>query len=88
MAATHFKKKMAREVKEMVEDRYLAREFLQNVANIKHDRRKRNIQALTANSTNPDKPEKDYLLANMEELYDEMAEEKFKKKLHDNQVKQ
>ena len=56
---------MEREVNEIVSDRYEAKKFLENIDNIKNNRKKRNIQAMIANSTNPNKNEVDFVLENM-----------------------
>ena len=56
---------MEREVNEIVSDRYEAKKFLENIDNIKNNRKKRNIQAMIANSTNPDKNEVDFVLENI-----------------------
>ena len=46
MAATQFKKKMAKEVKEIVEDSQAAEAFLKSVAQKKADRKRRNIKSM------------------------------------------
>ena len=56
---------MEREVNEIVSDRHEAKKFLENIDNIKNNRKKRNIQAMIANSTNPNKNEVDFVLENM-----------------------
>ena len=66
VAATQFKKKMAREVRDIVEDTYAADEFLKGIAQKKLARKRRNIAAMIANSTNPDKPLTDFVRVNKE----------------------
>ena len=56
---------MEREVNEIVSDRHEAKKFLDNIDTIKNNRKKRNIQAMIANSTNPDKNEVDFVLENI-----------------------
>ena len=56
---------MEREVNEIVSDRHEAKKFLENIDTIKYNRKKRNIQAMIANSTNPNKNEVDFVLENM-----------------------
>ena len=56
---------MEREVNEIVSDRFEAKKFLENIDTIKNNRKKRNIQAMIANSTNPNKNEVDFVLENM-----------------------
>ena len=56
---------MEREVNEIVSDRHEAKKFLDNIDTIKYNRKKRNIQAMIANSTNPNKNEVDFVLENM-----------------------
>ena len=46
VAATQFKKKMAKEVKEIVEDSQAAEAFLKSVAQKKADRKRRNIKSM------------------------------------------
>ena len=50
---------------EIVSDRFEAKKFLENIDTIKNNRKKRNIQAMIANSTNPNKNEVDFVLENM-----------------------
>ena len=64
-----FKKKMAREVRNMVEDKVAGQEFLANVSMIKQERKIRNIKAMIANSTNPDKEEVDFIKSNIDESF-------------------
>lgn len=69
VAATQFKKKMAREIKGMVDDKFAASNFLENVQNIKYDRKRRNLHEMITNSTNPDKEEVDYIRSNIDDFY-------------------
>ena len=68
VAATQFKKKMAREVRDIVEDNFAADAFLKNIAQKKLARKRRNIAAMIAKSTTPDKPLTDFVRANMEDF--------------------
>ena len=69
VAATQFKKKMAREIRGMVDDKFAAKDFLDNVHNIKYDRKRRNLHEMITNSTNPDKEEVDYIRHNIDDFY-------------------
>ena len=75
LAAAHFKKKMAKEITDMVYDHERAKEFLGNVRSIKGERKKRNLHALVANSTNPDKEETDFIRVNIDEFHTKEKEE-------------
>ena len=79
VAATQFKKKMAREVKSIVEDYEAAEVFLKNVAQKKLQRKRRNIQAMINNSTNPDKQEVDFIKANIDDFSDNKDKKELKK---------
>ena len=60
---------MAREIKGMVDDKFAASNFLENVQNIKYDRKRRNLHEMITNSTNPDKEEVDYIRSNIDDFY-------------------
>ena len=63
--ATQFKKKLAKEVKDIVDDSNMAELFLRNVAAKKLERKRRNIRAMIMNSTNPEKQEVDFVKSNV-----------------------
>lgn len=62
-----FKKKMAREVRNLVDDKSAARDFLANVSAVKLERKKRNIRAMISASCNPDKEQVDFVKSNIGE---------------------
>ena len=74
MAATQFKKKMAREVKELVDDNGAAKDFLKNVREIKQAKKRRNLATMISKSSNPDKEHIDYVKSNIEDFYQETIE--------------
>lgn len=78
VAATHFKKKMAVEVKNIIEDRSAAEVFLKSIAQKKIDRKKRNMRAMILNSTNPEKQEVDFIKVNSVEFQEYQAQKKRK----------
>ena len=82
VVASHFKKKMAKEVKDIVSDSIAADQFLKSVALKKRERKKRNIRASILNSTNPDKQEVDFIKYNIDDFM-EQQDQKKQKKLQD-----
>ena len=73
---TQFKKKMAREVRNLVEDKNAAKDFLANVSAVKHERKMRNIRAMISGSCNPDKEEVDFIRTNIDEAVPERFAQK------------
>ena len=73
-----FKKKMAREVRNLVDDKSAAKHFLANVTAVKHERKMRNIRAMISASCNPDKEEVDFVRTNIDETVVESKKEEKK----------
>ena len=73
-----FKKKMAREVRNLVDDKGAAKDFLKNVVAVKQERKMRNIRAMITSSCNPDKEEVDFVKTNIDET---ISAEQLKQKL-------
>ena len=58
----------------MMEDKEAAREFLDKVAVVKIDRKKRNLQEMQAKLADSNKEDIDFVKANVEDLYGGRAE--------------
>ena len=78
--AAVFKKMIAKDVNEMVQDKQAGETFLEKVQKIKVDRRKRNIKAMIANSLDPSRKEVDFRKENINDLYDAKKLQKVEQK--------
>ena len=69
--ASLFKKKIAKNVNDIVQDKKASEQFLDRIQKIKSDRRKRNVQTMVKNSLNPNKELIDFRKSNINDLYKE-----------------
>ena len=65
VAATHFKKKIGREVKDMVDDKQSRVELYKKIHTIKKDRHEKNMQNQKVSSANPNKERLDFIRNNV-----------------------
>ena len=65
---------------DIVQDKQASEQFLDKIQKIRSDRRKRNIQAMVINSSDPNKKLIDFRRSNIDDLYKENKGKKLEQK--------
>ena len=79
---------MAKEVRNLVEDKSAAKNFLANVTAVKQERKMRNIRAMIVGSCNPDKEEVDFIQTNIGDTVPEKKDQKQELKMQAQHLKE
>ena len=75
-----FKKMIAKDVNEMINDKHAGDTFLEKVQQIKIDRHKRNMKAMIVNSLDPNRKEINFKQTNIDDFDDGKKREKIEQK--------